>query len=128
MSNFNHRIRNDYFLNCFIPFESGNEYIWGIYLAPKDQIEFADMVMNSLYFERTRLPDYLVQDASTTDKLLENIINDEKELCVKLLTDCTLTEGCERAEAVKINGGYEIKIDCEGAMGAPYRFSFEARR
>ncbi|MGN1339728.1 MAG: V-type ATP synthase subunit I [Oscillospiraceae bacterium] len=73
----------DYYANrCihFIPFEKNPDYVWGIYITPSDSCEFADSLMKSLYFERTLLPDYLDDDAQTTDKLLNQIIDDEEKL------------------------------------------------
>lgn len=64
----------------FIPFEQNDEYVWGIYLASKESAKFADMVMSSLYFERTKLPSYLNADAAASDVMLEQIIEDEKKL------------------------------------------------
>ena len=79
----------DYYANrCihFIPFEKNPDYVWGIYLTPADTCEFADSLMKSLYFERTRLPDYLDEDAKTTDELLNQIIDDEEKLDKQLET------------------------------------------
>ena len=47
-----------------------------------------------------------------------------EELTVKLFGDLKITTLADRAEATEIDGGYEIKINCAGAMGAPYKFSF----
>lgn len=68
----------------FFPFESNEEYVWGIYIAPKSFIKFADGVMNSLYFERTTLPDYLDADAADSNLLLEQIIADEERIEAEL--------------------------------------------
>lgn len=71
-----------YTSKCFIflPFEKSTDYVYGIYLAPTTLIEFADAVMNSLCFERTKLPDYLEDDAEGADKkLAERIAAEEKE-------------------------------------------------
>ncbi len=105
----------DYYENrcmCFVPFETNADYIWGIYLAPKDQIDFADMVMNSLYFERTKLPDYLVQDASTTDKLLENIIHDEQVLCDELEKEVAYFTKENKDELLSVMSKLKYKYDC----------------
>lgn len=121
----------DYYENrciCFIPFETNADHIWGIYLAPKDQIEFADMVMNSLYFERTRLPDYLVQDANTTDKLLENIIHDEQVLCTELETELAHFTNENKDELITVMSKLKYKYDCfelrKKALIAAGHFSF----
>lgn len=71
-----------YVSKCFVflPFEKTPDYVYGIYLAPKSLIEFADSVMNSLCFERTVLPTYLEDDAEGADKkLAERIAAEEKE-------------------------------------------------
>ena len=105
----------DYYENrcmCFVPFETNADHIWGLYLAPKDQIDFADMVMDSLYFERTRLPDYLVQDASTTDKLLENIIHDEKELCAELEKELAFFTEENKEQLLAVMSKLKYKYDC----------------
>lgn len=93
-------IKLEYYSNkClhFIPFDNNGEYVWGLYLAPKNSIEFADMVMNSLFFERNNLPDYLVDDVEHSDKLLKKIIADEEELVQELTAK--LDEYTARSEA-----------------------------
>lgn len=73
----------DYYSNrCihFMPFEKKRDHVWGIYLTPADTSEFADSLMDSLYFERVRLPEYLDEDAKTADEMLEHIITDEEQL------------------------------------------------
>lgn len=64
----------------FVPFESNEEYVWGVYLAPKNSTKFADSVMNSLFFEKANLPSYLDADAAASDLILEQIIEDEEKL------------------------------------------------
>ncbi len=64
----------------FITFEENGGYAWGLYLTPNKSSEFADMVMNSLYFERVHLPDYLIHDPSSTDEVLEQIIANEEAI------------------------------------------------
>ena len=68
-----------YVSKCFIflPFERAADYVYGIYLAPKTLIEIADDVMTSLAFERTRLPDYLEENAEGADKKLAEAIERE---------------------------------------------------
>lgn len=63
----------------FMPFERSDGYVYGIYLAPKNLIDFADDVMRSLSFERTKLPDYLEDNAENADKKLEEAIARETE-------------------------------------------------
>ena len=64
----------------FIPFERSVEYVYGIYFVPKNLVEIADNVMGSLGFERTRLPDYLEDDAEHADrKIAEAIARESKQ-------------------------------------------------
>jgi hyaluronate lyase len=48
----------------------------------------------------------------------------EKELTVKLCGSYKLVSATAKTAAVEIDGGYEIKINCEGAMGAPFKAVF----
>lgn len=65
---------------AFIPFERRPDFIYGIYLTPTNLSGFADEVMISLGFERTRLPDYLQEDPETAEKrLAEQVAKEEKE-------------------------------------------------
>lgn len=58
----------------FMPFERSVDYTYGIYLTPTNAADFADNIMNSLGFERTRLPDYLEENAENAyNKLAEEI-------------------------------------------------------
>lgn len=71
-----------YISKCFvfIPFERSADYVYGIYFAPKSLIDFADNIMNSLSFERTRLPDYLEDNAENADqKIAEAIARENKQ-------------------------------------------------
>ncbi len=68
-----------YASKCFVfmPFERAADYVYGIYFAPKNLIEIADDVMSSLNFERTRLPDYLEENAEGADKKIAEAIERE---------------------------------------------------
>ena len=68
-----------YASKCFVfmPFDRSTDYVYGIYFAPKSLIDFADNIMNSLCFERTRLPDYLQDNAENADKKLAELISAE---------------------------------------------------
>ena len=71
-----------YASKCFIfePLERSPDYVYGIYLSPTCEVDFSDSVMNSLGFERTRLPDYLEDNAENADrKLFDTIVAEEKE-------------------------------------------------
>ena len=64
----------------FMPFERSADYTYGIYLTPTDATEFADNIMNSMGFERTRLPAYLEENAENAyKKLAEEIEEKTKE-------------------------------------------------
>lgn len=64
----------------FLPVERNNDYVYGIYLVPFSYAKFADEVMNSLMFERTKLPGYLQDNADNADKkLAEQIAAEEAE-------------------------------------------------
>lgn len=82
----------------FLPFERSDEYVYGIYFVPKNLAEFSDEIMNALGFERTRLPDYLEDNAEDADKKLAEIISKEEarkksiEEELAYFTDKTCTE------------------------------------
>lgn len=75
-----------YASKCFIfqEFEKVGEYVYGIYLTPVQYVEFADELMTSLGFERTRLPDYLEGDAELADKKLHAVIEEEEKEKIRL--------------------------------------------
>lgn len=62
----------------FLPVERNNDFVYGIYLVPFSMAEFADSVMNSLLFERTKLPGYLRDNAEDADKKLAEQIEAEE--------------------------------------------------
>lgn len=64
----------------FIPIDNSGSDTWGIYLAPKNSIEFADAVMSSLFFRPADIPDYLVADPATTTAILDKVIVDEEKI------------------------------------------------
>ncbi len=68
----------------FVPFEKTPDYVYGIYLAPVMTVEFIDDMMTSLGFERTRLPDYLEENAENADKQLAEKIAEERARKEKL--------------------------------------------
>lgn len=75
-----------YASKCFIfqEFEKAEDYVYGIYLTPVQYVEFADELMTSLGFERTRLPDYLEGDAELADKKLHAVIEEEEKEKIRL--------------------------------------------
>ena len=68
-----------YASKCFVfmPFERTEGYVYGIYIVPTNLTDFADNVMSSLGFERTRLPDYLEDNAEDADKKIAEAIAEE---------------------------------------------------
>ena len=75
-----------YASKCFIfqEFEKTQDYVYGIYLTPVQYVEFADELMTSLGFERTRLPDYLEDDAELADKKLHAVIEEEEKEKIRI--------------------------------------------
>lgn len=63
----------------FQEFEKTRDYVYGIYLVPRKYVDFADELMSSLGFERTRLPDYLNGDAENADHDLHDLIEKEEK-------------------------------------------------
>lgn len=96
----------------FIPFENNGQYVWGIYLAPVSSAEFADAIMNSLFFERTHLPDYLDADAEETEQTLEKIIEDEEKLKQSLETELAYFTENNRTELLAMLSKLKFKSDC----------------
>ncbi|MDE6728794.1 MAG: hypothetical protein K2J80_12785 [Oscillospiraceae bacterium] len=83
-----------YTSKCFVfmPFERADGYVYGIYFAPKNLMDFADDVMSSLCFERTKLPDYLEDNAEDADKKIAEAIaaeSKQKEELEKELAEFT---------------------------------------
>lgn len=70
-----------YATKCFVfqEFEKTKDYVYGIYLVPVQYVDFADELMTSLGFERTRLPDYLEGDADFADQKLHALIETEEK-------------------------------------------------
>lgn len=121
----------DYYTNRsihFIPFDKGPDYVWGIYLTPANTCEFADSLMKSLYFERTRLPDYLDQDPKTTDEMLNKIIDDEEKLDKQLETQMNEFRDKHRDEILTGMSKLKFLSECyelrSMALISAGRFSF----
>lgn len=121
----------DYIANrCihFIPFEKGSSYVWGIYVTPADYAEFADSMMKSLYFERIELPDYLDENADTSDKLLSKAISDETELEKQLAQDLKKFRDSRRDEILAVMCRAKFLAECHElrklALVSAGRFSF----
>lgn len=105
----------DYYTNrCihFIPFEKNPDWVWGIYVTPTYQSEFADSLMKSLYFERIRLPDYLDEDAKTTDELLVTIIDDEEKLDGQLEKQLSDYRSAHEEEILALMSKLKARMEC----------------
>lgn len=121
----------DYYVNrCihFIPFDRKPDWVWGIYLTPTDSAEFADSLMKSLFFERIHLPDYLDQDAKTTDEILVHAIDDEEKLDQELEKQLTEYGSSHREEILSLLSALKARSDCfelrKKALISGERFSF----
>lgn len=121
----------DYYANrCihFVPFDQKPDWVWGIYLTPSDTAEFADSLMKSLYFERIRLPDYLDQDARTTDEILVHAIDDEEKLDRELERQLSEYRDAHRDEILTLLSALKSRTDCyelrKMALISGGRFSF----
>ena len=112
----------------FIPFDSEPDYIWGLYITPRDYAEFADQLMDQLYFERTELPDYLDSDADTTDEQLTRIIADENALCGQLKAQLDRLRDDRREEILAVLCKLRLYSECfelrRMALVSGQRFSF----
>lgn len=43
----------------FVPYDDDGVYKWGLYFAPKENVEEVDKIMKSLYFEKIWVPDFV---------------------------------------------------------------------
>lgn len=119
-----------YVSKCFIflPFERSADYVYGIYLAPTTLIEFADSVMNSLCFERTKLPGYLEDDAEGADKKLAGMIATEEKEKTRLENELAYFTDELRGEFTAVMCKLKYKSDCfelrKKAIISDNKFSF----
>lgn len=77
----------------FIHFSQEQEYYWGMYLVPAAYLEEVEEIFEELYFERTRIPDFVHGDAETASSELHKMVEDDKkeiESCVKQLNEFML--------------------------------------
>lgn len=103
-----------YVSKCFVflPFEKTPDYVYGIYLAPKSLIEFADSVMNSLCFERTVLPSYLEDDAEGADKKLASRIKAEEKEQTRIEQELAYFADELKGEFTAVMCKLKYKADC----------------
>lgn len=119
-----------YASKCFIfmPFERSGGYVYGIYFAPKTLIEFADDVMNSLCFERTKLPDYLEDNAENAEKKLAEAIAAETAQKEALEKELAAFTGQLESDFTAVMCKLKYKADCfelrKKAVITDEKFSF----
>lgn len=105
----------EYFENkalYFSPIDSSGSETWGIYLAPKDGMDFADAVMSSLFFRPAELPDYLVADPATTTAILDKVIDDEEKIKTDLQKNIDNYISDNRAELLAVLSKLKYLNDC----------------
>ncbi|MDE5993280.1 MAG: ATPase [Oscillospiraceae bacterium] len=77
----------------FIHFSQEQEYYWGMYLVPAAYLDEVEEIFDELYFERTRIPDFVHGDAETASSELHKMVEEDKkeiESCVKQLNEFML--------------------------------------
>ncbi len=68
----------------FIPYDDDGSYKWGIYFAPRENIDEVDEIFKSLYFEKIWLPDFIEKTPEQEcDKLRIQVEDIEEELAEK---------------------------------------------
>ena len=126
----NERKLGYYASKCFslIPFERSGGYVYGIYFAPKTLIDFADDVMNSLCFERTKLPDYLEDNAENADKKLAEAIEAESRQKEELEKELAYFTDRLKGDFTAVMCKLKYKADCfelrKKAVITEEKFSF----
>lgn len=119
-----------YTKKCFVfqPFERNEEYVYGIYFVPKNLAEFSDEIMNALGFERTRLPDYLEDNAENADKKLAEVIAAEEKTKRKAEEDLAYFTDKVGSELSAVLRKLKFKSECfelrRKAIVSGGRFSF----
>jgi len=64
---------------CFIPFESRDDYAWGVYFVPETEAAAVDDMFKSISFERIRVPDYFKGNADETKSAMLELIEKENK-------------------------------------------------
>lgn len=62
---------------CFIPFESRDDFAWGVYFVPEKDAAAVDDIFKSISFERIRVPDYFRGNADETRASMLSLIAEE---------------------------------------------------
>ncbi|MBR1384976.1 MAG: ATPase, partial [Ruminococcus sp.] len=63
----------------FFPFDDDGVYTYGMYLCPKSEKEEIDEIFKTLFFERTRIPDFVKGNALKAYSDLQSEIADDKK-------------------------------------------------
>ncbi len=126
----NERKLGYYVSKCFMfmPFERSSDYVYGIYFAPISLIDFADNIMNSLCFERTRLPDYLEDDPENADRKVAEAIERETKQKEELEKEFAYFTDELRGDFTAVMCKLKYKSDCfelrKKAVISDDKFSF----
>lgn len=88
----------------FFPFDEDMTYTYGMYVCPKGEKEEIDEIFKTLYFERTRIPDFVSGSASAAYSTLQSEIEQGKK-------DLKLTE--EQISELSEKYKDELKNACE---------------
>jgi len=64
---------------CFIPFESRDDFAWGVYFVPETEAASVDDIFKSISFERIRVPDYFRGNADDTRAAMLALIAEAKK-------------------------------------------------
>ena len=62
----------------FLAYGRDKEYVYGFCFAPLSEAEEIDSILDSLYFDRIRLPDFVHGSADDAAKALEKNVDDDK--------------------------------------------------
>ena len=63
----------------YISFDEDEDWSWGVYFTSKAKKQVTDSVFDSLYFERTHIPEFLKGNASDSINLLQKMLAEERE-------------------------------------------------
>ncbi len=64
----------------FAHFSEEKEYYWGMYFVPASCSDDVDEIFDSLYFERTHIPDFVKGDSSEASAELHKMVDEDKKL------------------------------------------------
>ncbi len=91
----------------FFPFDDDGAYTYGMYLCPKSEKEETDEIFKTLFFERTRIPDFVKGSAlKAYSDLQSEIAEDKKDL---ELTESQIHELMEKYRGELIHACAKLK-------------------